>query len=75
MEKQPSQKDTALALLLDGVHLTPMDALNGFGCLRLAARVAELRAEGWTIKSRDYRTASGKIVAQYRIDPEDRSRP
>jgi len=31
--------------------ITPMDALNDYGCFRLAARVNHLRKEGWKIES------------------------
>lgn len=31
--------------------ITPMDAIEHFGCLRLAARIADLKAQGVPIKT------------------------
>lgn len=31
--------------------ITPVEALDQYGCFRLAARVADLKAEGWPIAS------------------------
>lgn len=31
--------------------LTPIDALNKFGCFRLSARIADLRGLGWDIRT------------------------
>jgi len=41
-----SQSDSILHHLSMGRSLTALDALHQFGCLRLAARVAELRERG-----------------------------
>ena len=60
-----SQKADILAALKRGEMLTPMDALTDFGCFRLAARICELRQEGWGIVSDDLALPSGKIVAAY----------
>jgi hypothetical protein len=46
-----SQKAQVLQALQAGRELTPLDALSYFGCFRLAARVAELRAEGHPIET------------------------
>lgn len=61
-----------------GNSLTGMDALNHFGCARLAARIDELRNAGMSIETRwlrlqnrqgrwvrvaEYRLAKGKWVA------------
>jgi hypothetical protein len=35
--------------LKSGRQITPIDALNSYGCMRLAARIHELRLEGWPI--------------------------
>ena len=44
-----SQKAHILEHLRSGRELTPLSALHLFGCLRLGARVMELRREGWRI--------------------------
>ena len=46
--------------------LSPMDALRRFGCLRLAARICELREAGWQISDR-WVERDGKRFKQYRI--------
>ena len=43
-----SQKTAILDLLKLG-HVTPMDALHKVGSMRLAARILELREEGYPI--------------------------
>lgn len=32
--------------------ITPMDAIREYGCLRLGARICELRRDGYNIKSK-----------------------
>ena len=46
--------------------ITPIEALNKFGCFRLAARIHELKNQGWTIKS-SVITRNNKQVAQYSL--------
>lgn len=60
------QTDQIRAALLAGVELTPIDALEKFGCFRLAARVADLRAEGLDIETVK-ETRNGKKFARYRV--------
>ena len=62
-----SQKSDILAALKRGETLTAMDALTRFGCFRLAARICELRQDGWNIASDDLTLLKGKIVATYRL--------
>ena len=45
--------------------VTPALARHVVGTDRLAARVAELRQEGYVITTYDHRTPSGKHVAKY----------
>ena len=49
-----------------GRKITALDALNKFGCLRLAARINELRNDGMAIQSRMV-TQQGKRFAQYSL--------
>lgn len=53
-----------LTALLLGDRLTPRDALNRFGTLRLAAVAYRLREYGWPIMSREIavRTATGRTA-------------
>lgn len=55
--------------------ITPVEALDQYGCFRLAARVAELKAEGYLITSEivSKKNRFGETVrfAKYRL--EDRN--
>lgn len=51
MAKQ-SQRDLILQYLESGNSITQMEAIEMFGCTRLAARINELRDAGYPIKSK-----------------------
>ena len=65
--KSISQKRQIKAWLESGKSITVFEALEMFGCMRLAARVCDLRDEGMQIEVRSIVTPSGKHVAQYRM--------
>ena len=69
-EKKMTQKDMVLGYLQKGKALTPIEALEKFGCFRLAARVHDLRNLGHNIVATDYETPSGKRVARYSLKAE-----
>lgn len=46
-----THKDKVLRYLRKYGSITPREALESFGCMRLAARIHELREEGYTITS------------------------
>jgi hypothetical protein len=46
-----TQTEWVLNNLLAGKGVTPIDALNGCGCFRLAAVVFNLREAGWDIEN------------------------
>lgn len=60
-----TQSQKILNYLKSGKGLTPITALNKFGCFRLAARIAELRKDGHTIFT-DTITKKGKTFASYK---------
>lgn len=70
----PSKKtqcDKILAHLSAGKAITPLDALDDYGCFRLGARIHDLRAQGYeidrtmiTVKNRDNEDCT---VAEYRM--------
>lgn len=67
-----SQRAQLLTWLLTGKPVTPLLALQHFGCMRLAARIAELIAAGYpivmrmiTATARDGRQVK---VAEYRME-------
>jgi len=62
-----SQKAKILAFMQAGGSITPLEALNLCGSLRLGARIAELRAEGWPVESKWVVTSTGKRVKSYYI--------
>ena len=45
-----TQKTQVLADLKAGNPITPLDALQKYGCFRLASRIHDLRKEGWPIE-------------------------
>ena len=51
---------------MKGKRITPIDALNKFGCFRLAARIADLRKSGHNIWT-DSMTKDGKTFASYSL--------
>ena len=60
-----TQNERILNYLKKGKGLTPITALNKFGCFRLAARIADLRKDGHTIFT-DTITKNGKSFANYK---------
>ena len=59
-----SQNEKIKAYLNKGKSITPIDALNKFGCFRLSARIANLRDEGLNIATK-YVTKGNKTFASY----------
>lgn len=51
--------------LLAGFTLTSLEALEMFGCMRLASRICDLRDRGMRIKAEKVMTHTGKYVTQY----------
>lgn len=67
VQESNSQSREILSALQSGEKLTPLDALNRFGCLRLGARIWDLRKKGFSIKSQIITTHTGKRVSQYSL--------
>ena len=63
-----TQVEKILAHLLAGGSVTALEALDLFGCSRLAARIEELRRAGWPVFSRLVETGGGKRVSSYWMD-------
>ena len=66
--RRPTQAGRILAHLRAGNRLTALEALEKFGCFRLAARIHELRREGWNVQERTVETRGGKRVAEYSLE-------
>ncbi len=54
--------------LQEGEPITSLDALERYGCMRLASRISELKRKGFPIRSRFIRTGKGKQVKEYWLD-------
>ena len=56
-----------LAWLRSGKPITHREADRQLGCARLAARIYDLRQEGFPIITERYTTPHGAVVAKYRM--------
>ena len=59
-----TQKDMILKWLETGEPITPLDALQEFGCFRLGGRINDLRNEGYPIMT-EMITRNKKTFARY----------
>lgn len=59
-----TQTEWILARLQQG-PVNAIDALDGCGCFRLAARINDLRLSGYDIETQTLVLPNGKHVAQY----------
>jgi len=62
------QNDMILVALKNGEKITPLSALERFGCLRLSARIWDLRHEGYPIVTKNITTPQGKSIAEYSLE-------
>lgn len=62
-----SQTARILGYLAHGHALTPIDALEKFGCFRLGARIHDLKNRGHNIKSETVESENGKRFARYSL--------
>jgi len=60
-----SQTDMILNYLKDGNRITPIDALNKFGCFRLGARIHDLKQSGHLIESNIISNGHKKFAQYY----------
>jgi hypothetical protein len=60
-----SQKSALLSHLIKYGWITPIKALEKYGCFRLAARIFELREVGHPIETQLIHTKDGKKYAKY----------
>lgn len=69
-EEFGTQKAQVRAWLLQGNHLTPLEALRRFGSLRLSAIIFDLREDGMPIITEKLQVSPRKRVANYYL-PKD----
>lgn len=67
MKTNQSQASAILQHLKEGNGITPIDALNLFGCFRLGARIADLKKMGYDIVTERIKVEGGKYVARYHL--------
>ena len=63
--REVSQVKEIKAYLNQGYRITAIDALKNFSCFRLAARINDLKQEGYNVDKVMVETESGARVAQY----------
>lgn len=61
-----SQAKQILELLKRGESISPLEALQKFNCMRLGARIKDLRDEGHKIQTLDEKR-NGKRYARYKL--------
>lgn len=61
-----TQNEQILRHLKRGRKITPLQALNLYGCFRLSGRILELKQQGHPIKSEMVKV-NKKYVAQYSL--------
>lgn len=64
--ERPTQREQIRDHLLRCGSITPLTALREYGCMRLGARILELRRAGMNIKTRT--PAEGKRFAIYELN-------
>ena len=62
-----SQNAGILQALKDGARITPMGALRRFWCIRLSARIADIRKMGYKVKTRIV-SRNRKNYAEYYLE-------
>lgn len=70
----PTQTDMIRDHLLSGKRITALDALNLYGCFRLAARIGELK-DTYEIHSRPVKTPGGATISEYWIPSRTHHQP
>ena len=69
-----TQRESILAHLKKHGSITPMEALDMYGCFRLGARIKELREMGFNIRTvmvhKDNPSGRGKAFARYDLEAD-----
>lgn len=74
MKTTTPQTESILNFLLLGCKITPLEALQYFGCFRLASRISEAQQRyDIRIDREMIKTESGKYIAQYYINQKTKS--
>ena len=65
-----TQKDNVLKHLRSGREINSLDALEQYGCFRLAAIIWNLREEGHKIVTKPVISKYGKSFASYKLNDD-----
>ena len=65
-----SQNEKILQHLLGGSSISGLEALQFYGCFRLAARIYDLRQQGWDIEDDAIDMPNGARIATYYLSRE-----
>ena len=68
-----TQNASILSYLKSGNEISPIEALNIFGSLRLSARIFELRDQGWDITCDRRDIGNGRRVGFYSLAIDSRT--
>ncbi len=63
-----NQQQTIIYYLATKGSITPMEAMTVHRIYRLAARIAELKKQGYKIKASYLKDLTGKRYAKYRVE-------
>ncbi|MBI9080856.1 MAG: helix-turn-helix domain-containing protein [Pseudodesulfovibrio sp.] len=61
------QADAILTHMRSGKTITQFEALNKYGCMRLASRIHDLRRAGHVITCTKIKTKRGKTIGSYSL--------
>jgi hypothetical protein len=62
-----TQTQNIIEHLKQGNSITPIEALNQFGCFRLGARIFEIKQLGYDIDTKKISVGDHKHVAEYSL--------
>lgn len=65
MTKDPTQKELILRDLKAGEHITQLDALHKYGCMRLGARISDLKKDGEPVLTKTKQIGKKKVAEYY----------
>lgn len=64
-----TQTQNILEYMKSGHAITPIEALNKFGCLRLGARIFDIKRLGYDVITEIKQVGEHKHVAEYQLNP------
>ena len=67
-DRASTQTNQILSFMQEGRSITALDALNRFGCFRLASRISDLKRQGVSVKSEFIMTEGGAKIKKYWLD-------